>query len=104
VSDELDAAHKKHDGKILLYTELKRLTRKVTPTEDFIKADGYDSDPESKCDRQGNAQRLGLDVLAANTHKFNNRVADNTEVLRVTGANHAEKKTLKVNTSQIADE
>jgi hypothetical protein len=103
-SEELDAAHKKHDSKILLYTQIKRLTREVTPTKDFIKADGYDSDPESKCDRQGNAHRLGLDVLAANTHKLNNRFTDNTEVLRTTAAEHVEKKAFKLNVSQVADE
>jgi hypothetical protein len=103
-TEDLDAAHKKHDGVILVSTEAKRLTRKVTPKDDFIKADGYDSDTDAKYDRPFNAHKLGLDVPAATTHKLNKRVAENIEILKNTAAEHAEKQTLKVNAIKVAGE
>lgn len=85
-------------------TITKRLTRKVTPSEDFIKVDGYDSDTESKYDRPFNAHKLGLDVPTATTHKLNKRVAENIETLKNLAAEHAEKKSLTVNAPKVSGE
>lgn len=79
LSKSLESVNENHEETILLGTNVKRLTRAVNKN---IPADGYDSDPESKYDREFNARKLGLDVPTALNHKLNKRTTENLKKIK----------------------
>ncbi len=90
-SDQLGNRYKQHENVIIDATTVKRLTRIMNPN---LPDDGYDSENESKYDREFIARKLGLEYPALNTRKVNKRTVENLATLK-TVIKHAANQTLK---------